>query len=190
MVPKVGLPVLDLHGAADTTVPANVSLSADGYYYTTTHEIFHGTAQSPGGWMRANGCKGEATHWPTKWDGKDDFYCIREGECEGGDVVRCMVRSRAAALLLMALSSVPASLPSHARRLVSLTLSLTHSLCRPLPPALSPRSGMVATTGSSTTHAPTAGWSPSSSLGLPRRRTPASGTPRARRWVSVPRWRT
>ena len=90
MLPKVGMPVLDLHGAADTTVPANVSLSADGYYYTTTHEIFHGTAQTPGGWMGVNGCKGAAVHWPTKWDGKDDFYCISEGDCPGGDVVRCM----------------------------------------------------------------------------------------------------
>ena len=34
--------MLDLHGSRDTTVPANVSLSGDGYYYTTTDEIFNG----------------------------------------------------------------------------------------------------------------------------------------------------
>ena len=42
MAPATGVPVLDLHGSKDTTVPANVSLSADGYYYTTTEEIFNG----------------------------------------------------------------------------------------------------------------------------------------------------
>jgi poly(3-hydroxybutyrate) depolymerase len=54
MAPKTGVPVLDLHGSADTTVPANVSLSADGYYYTTTKEIFEGGKYSSG-WKKANG---------------------------------------------------------------------------------------------------------------------------------------
>ena len=46
MVPEVGLPVIDLHGTSDTTVPANVSLSGDGYYYTPVHEIFNGNELS------------------------------------------------------------------------------------------------------------------------------------------------
>lgn len=89
MAPKVGVPVLDLHGSKDTTVPANVSLSADGYYYTTTDEIFNGGDYSEG-WKAANGCKGKGKHWPTQWDGEYDFYCATEGDCPGGDVIRCM----------------------------------------------------------------------------------------------------
>ena len=79
--------MLDLHGSKDTTVPANVSLSADGYYYTTTEEIFNGGKYSDG-WKAANGCDGKASHWPTQWDGRDKFWCI--SECSDGDVVRCM----------------------------------------------------------------------------------------------------
>ena len=89
MAPSVGVPVLDLHGSKDTTVPANVSLSADGWYYTTTEEIFEGGDYSKG-WKAANECKGKARHWPTKFDGKHNFYCLSEGECSGGDVIRCM----------------------------------------------------------------------------------------------------
>lgn len=48
MAPAHGMPVLDLHGTHDTTVPANESLSADGYFYTPTHEIFDGGKFSTG----------------------------------------------------------------------------------------------------------------------------------------------
>ena len=27
--------------------------------------------------------------WPTKYDGHLRFYCLREGQCSGGDVIRC-----------------------------------------------------------------------------------------------------
>ena len=87
MAPSVKVPVLDLHGSKDTTVPANVSLSADGWYYTTTDEIFNGGEYSDG-WKAANECEGPAAHWPTQWDGEDDFYCI--SECPEETVVRCM----------------------------------------------------------------------------------------------------
>ena len=43
MAPASAVPVLDLHGSKDTTVPANVSLSADGYYYT----VCMSTSSSP-----------------------------------------------------------------------------------------------------------------------------------------------
>merc|ERR1719440_528576 len=62
MVPSVGVPVIDLHGRSDTTVPGNVSLSADGYYYTVTSEIFDGNKYSKG-WKAANGCSGARTHY-------------------------------------------------------------------------------------------------------------------------------
>jgi len=88
MAPAHGMPVLDLHGTHDTTVPANESLSADGYFYTPTHEIFDGGKFSTG-WKKANGCTGAPRHWPTQWDGHKDFYCLQEGDCPGGDVIRC-----------------------------------------------------------------------------------------------------
>jgi len=89
LAPSVGVPVLDLHGSKDTTVPGNVSLSGDGYYYTTTTEIFHGNEYSRG-WVKANGCSGSPTHYPTRFDGgKHKFWCASEGICAGGDVIRC-----------------------------------------------------------------------------------------------------
>eukprot|EP00440_Ansanella_granifera_P039911 gb/GFBE01043287.1/.p1 GENE.gb/GFBE01043287.1/~~gb/GFBE01043287.1/.p1 ORF type:complete len:577 (+),score=93.70 gb/GFBE01043287.1/:1-1731(+) len=88
LAPPVGLPVLDLHGTEDTTVPANVSLADNGYYYTVTSEIFGGNAFSPG-WKASNGCKGPDAHYPTEWDGQDQLYCVSVGNCPGGDVVRC-----------------------------------------------------------------------------------------------------
>eukprot|EP00930_Biecheleria_cincta_P038079 TRINITY_DN26161_c0_g1_i1.p1 TRINITY_DN26161_c0_g1~~TRINITY_DN26161_c0_g1_i1.p1 ORF type:complete len:567 (+),score=63.89 TRINITY_DN26161_c0_g1_i1:67-1767(+) len=88
MAPLVGVPVMDIHGTSDTTVPANVSLSGDGYYYTTTHEIFNGGAYSTG-WKKANGCTGTPSHYKTNYDGIQSLWCVLEGECPGGDVVRC-----------------------------------------------------------------------------------------------------
>lgn len=88
LAPSVGVPVIDLHGTKDTTVPANVSLSGDGYYYTPTHEIFNGNSYSTG-WKAANGCKGGSRHYSTKYDGVKKLWCVLEGDCSGGDVVRC-----------------------------------------------------------------------------------------------------
>lgn len=88
MAPSTGVPVLDLHGSKDTTVPANVSLSGDGYYYTTTDEIFNGGKYSTG-WKKSNGCSGASSHYPTPFDGQSSFWCVSEGTCSGGDVIRC-----------------------------------------------------------------------------------------------------
>eukprot|EP00811_Abedinium_folium_P015312 NODE_24277_length_631_cov_3.882937.p1 GENE.NODE_24277_length_631_cov_3.882937~~NODE_24277_length_631_cov_3.882937.p1 ORF type:complete len:139 (+),score=30.26 NODE_24277_length_631_cov_3.882937:122-538(+) len=77
MVPRNSLPLIDIHGIHDTTIPANVSLSGGGYYYTPVHEIFNGDSDGPG-WKAANGCSGDAEHWPTPWDGIFDLYCILE----------------------------------------------------------------------------------------------------------------
>jgi len=88
LAPSVGLPVMDLHGTQDVTVPANVSLSSGGYYYTVTDEIFGGNDFSPG-WMKSNDCYGPESHYPTEWDGQDELYCVSVGNCPGGDVVKC-----------------------------------------------------------------------------------------------------
>ena len=74
--PKSAVPVLDLHGSDDDTVPANYSLAGNGYYYTPVEEIFHGGKYS-GGWMKANGCDGKPGLWPTKFDGQKQFWCIK-----------------------------------------------------------------------------------------------------------------
>jgi len=88
MAPEVGVPVIDLHGTRDTTVPANVSLSGDGYYYTVTSQIFGGSQYSTG-WKKANGCQGSVSHYPTNYDGIQSLWCGVEGTCFGGDVVFC-----------------------------------------------------------------------------------------------------
>jgi len=88
LAPPIGLPVMDLHGFHDTTVPANVSLSDNGYYYTVTKEIFDGNVYSPG-WKKSNGCAGPDFHYPTAFDGQKELYCVAVGTCPGGDVVRC-----------------------------------------------------------------------------------------------------
>ena len=88
MAPLEGVALLDLHGSQDETVPANWSLSSDGYYYTPTKDIFGGDRYSTG-WLKANGCKGAGKHYPTPYDGEKELYCVQEGECAGGDVVRC-----------------------------------------------------------------------------------------------------
>merc|ERR1740123_1337710 len=88
MAPETGVPVLSFHGFHDTTVPANVSLSSEGYYYTPTAEIFGGNKYSLG-WKVSNNCSGPNSHYKTKYDGVKELYCVSEGSCKGGDVVRC-----------------------------------------------------------------------------------------------------
>jgi poly(3-hydroxybutyrate) depolymerase len=94
MVPLVGLPLLATHGKSDSTVPGNATyktgwaLSDDGYYYTPTSEIFYGNSYSSG-WVKANGCSGTPSHYPTKYDGVKGLWCESQGSCTGGDVVRC-----------------------------------------------------------------------------------------------------
>merc|ERR1719253_2170389 len=88
MIPSVGVPVIDLHGVNDRIVPANESLSSDGYYYTPLEEIFNGNAYSPG-WKTANGCSGPSYHYKTNYDKVRELWCVAEGNCVGGDVVRC-----------------------------------------------------------------------------------------------------
>ena len=80
MAPLDDLPLLDIHGSQDTTIPANVSLSGDGYYYTTTAEIF-------ALWEPMNGGNGTYSQYVTAWDGQMNAYCIQSSN---GKTVRCM----------------------------------------------------------------------------------------------------
>merc|ERR1712232_1260476 len=85
--PTTSVPLIDIHGTKDTTVPANKSLSGDGYYYTTTSEIFNGGSYSSG-WKKSNGCSsGYSQKWPTQWDGTSSFGCV--SECSDNSVIRC-----------------------------------------------------------------------------------------------------
>lgn len=83
----VPMPLLDVHGFEDEIVPANRSVSNDGYFYTTTGQIFEA-------WRKANGCEdGEGParvqHWPTEQDGVAQLYCVSEGSGCLAPVVRC-----------------------------------------------------------------------------------------------------
>lgn len=80
--PTTSVPLIDIHGTKDTTVPANKSLSGDGYYYTTVADIFST-------WGKANGCTGSTSHYSTPYDGQSSLYCVNHGSCSGGDLVRC-----------------------------------------------------------------------------------------------------
>lgn len=80
--PTTGLPILSFHGTRDTTVPANVSLSADGYYYTPTATIFDS-------WQQSNDCSGGMTTYHSPYSGTDSLWCEGYQHCSGGDVIRC-----------------------------------------------------------------------------------------------------
>merc|ERR1712166_1725892 len=86
--PSTGVAIIDIHGTNDKTVPANSSMSSGGYYYTPVQEIFEGNKYA-GGWKKANGCTGPISHYPTNYDGQSQLSCVSEGDCSGGDVVRC-----------------------------------------------------------------------------------------------------
>merc|ERR1719410_2502102 len=87
--PSISVSVMDVHGNIDNVVPANVSLSGDGWYYTVVSEIMNGNKYNLGGWKAANECVGESSHYSTVLDGECSLYCVSEGTCSGGDVVRC-----------------------------------------------------------------------------------------------------
>ena len=106
MAPKTGVPIMVLHGRNDRTVPANFSLSSDGYYYTTgvpdralhgrvdtdlkytskhhmaVKDIFEGDEYSTG-WLAANGCSGRSRHYHVPYEGIKDLHCLSEGDCTG-----------------------------------------------------------------------------------------------------------
>lgn len=88
--PSDGVPILATHGFSDYTVPANGTppTSSDGYFYTAMSEIYGGNEYSSG-WKTSNNCSGEASHYVTPFDGASQLYCVSEGSCSGGDVVRC-----------------------------------------------------------------------------------------------------
>lgn len=87
MAPSTSVPILEFHGTKDTTVPANVSLSGDGYYYTTVDEMYYGGSYSSG-WRKSNGCSGGSSHYKTSFDGQYSLYCESTGSCTA-DTVRC-----------------------------------------------------------------------------------------------------
>ena len=87
--PPVPLPVLDVTGTSDVTVPindttyGNGAVSNEGWIYSTMDDIF-------AVWEPANGCESSETsaHFPTSLDGVQDLYCWGK-QCQGNPVVRC-----------------------------------------------------------------------------------------------------
>lgn len=81
--PPMPVPVMDIHGTEDTSIPANGTLSSDGYYYTKTVDI-------AANWSVANGCSGaELSQWPTSLDGKYGLFCKSQGSDCKAPTVRC-----------------------------------------------------------------------------------------------------
>merc|ERR1719456_226276 len=79
LAPSHGVPVMDIHGNRDTTVPANTTYAGDGYKYTPVQEIFDGNKYNSKGWKESNGCKGSYTsHFRTSYDGQSGLYCVSE----------------------------------------------------------------------------------------------------------------
>lgn len=87
MAPSTSVPILEFHGTKDTTIPANKSLSGDGYYYTTVEEMYYGGSYSSG-WRKSNGCSGGTSQYKTSFDGQYSLYCESTGSCTA-DTVRC-----------------------------------------------------------------------------------------------------
>jgi poly(3-hydroxybutyrate) depolymerase len=104
--PHTAISLMDIRGALDNTVPANVSngwpapwfpgqvepgphnssLSGDGFFYTPIDNI---TAA----WRGVLGCDNALAHYPTRFDGIEGFHCVSpHGACGGAgkpDLVRC-----------------------------------------------------------------------------------------------------
>ena len=93
--PAHPLALMDIHGWRDTVVPCNATegkslpTSGDGWQFTNQSDIV-------AMWRQLDGCTGPAAHYPTKYDGQSELYCLREGSCSAGsagvgplDVVRC-----------------------------------------------------------------------------------------------------
>ena len=96
--PLVPMPIMEIHGSADDIIPANLSqsyqgevgpnnstVSSDGFYY---EQVYLTMEQ----YTTYNGCRGEPEHYPTRFDGETDLYCVmpRGSACgTGNTVVRC-----------------------------------------------------------------------------------------------------
>ena len=81
-MPAGYMPLLDIHGLGDTTIPINattnstVAVSEDLWEYIPGPELFEG-------FRAANDCVGKAEHTVTPYDGTAGLYCMREGVCGG-----------------------------------------------------------------------------------------------------------
>lgn len=99
--PAVAMPIMEIHGSRDDIIPANLTesyrgeigpnnstVSSDGFYYEQVYLTM-------GRYTEFNGCRGEVEHYPTRFDGDTDLYCVMPGgsTCAGGNiVVRCSHR--------------------------------------------------------------------------------------------------
>lgn len=63
------------------------STGSDGWHFTARQTLFPAL-------MKLNGCRQQASHYRTAYDGEIGLYCVQEGECSGARhaaVVRCAV---------------------------------------------------------------------------------------------------
>jgi len=78
--PSSCVPLMDIHGTTDTTVPSNTTRSADGWLYTVTSDIMEAWVEKCGGSTKSQ------YHYTTPCDGKQSMYCAAQGS---DLVVRC-----------------------------------------------------------------------------------------------------
>lgn len=84
--PREPMPVMDVTGTLDKTVPINDTtfgkgaVSNEGWIYSTMEDIFSV-------WEPANGCDGSETssQWETPLDGVDELYCWGK-RCKSGSL--------------------------------------------------------------------------------------------------------
>jgi hypothetical protein len=117
--PKMDIPLMDIHGTLDDTVPANYSngfrghgphppknplhvpncsecsFANDGFYYTPNYNITRGVALSNNCSCTEYGAHCKVKPWPTMYDGtriarKAQWTCFQSyGDCGGSPIVRC-----------------------------------------------------------------------------------------------------
>merc|ERR1711871_744009 len=94
--PNGPMPIMDIHGTQDNTIPASCTggqcgpngspISCDGYYYASVLQVM-------GVWGEVNRCSGPPLHYPTEFDGDLEFWCwSSQGNCELAPTVRCAHR--------------------------------------------------------------------------------------------------
>ena len=92
--PGSAVPLLDVHGYSDTTIPANATRYPGPRGAAVSHDLFyyHPVADNTKAFARASGCAMRGnTKYRTPFDGRDGLTCNEpHGACAAGPVVQCV----------------------------------------------------------------------------------------------------
>jgi polyhydroxybutyrate depolymerase len=85
--PDVPISTMNVWGSKDRIVPADGSLSSDGFWYTPVNDVMDA-------WGSAQGCEAGAMPYPTSSDGTRNWACTQRANCvTGAEVVSCSWRA-------------------------------------------------------------------------------------------------